>query len=181
MIRIYPSQTKNFLRNISSLTNCCLFVASPFLVFLSVKFPNPEENGSLDIAKAFADAEGCEIILANDPDADRLAVAEKDRSTGNWTIFSGDQIGTMLGLWIWESIGKHSDKVGSEIVCGDSCFKNIVWILRRGSTHIYPFSCTLSRLVLFCTNSLFLCVPLPSPLKCWLKLVGKKDFVSKNA
>ena len=63
------------------------------------------------MAKAFAEERNCDIVLANDPDADRLAVAEKDRSTGTWTIFSGDQIGTMLGLWIWETIGKHSKKV----------------------------------------------------------------------
>jgi len=69
-----------------------------------------KENGALDMAKAFAEVQNCDIVLANDPDADRLAVAEKDRSTGTWTTFSGDQIGTMLGLWIWETIGVHSDK-----------------------------------------------------------------------
>lgn len=65
----------------------------------------------MDLAKIFATGSGCDIVLANDPDADRLAVAEKDRTTGEWTIFSGDQIGAMLGLWIWEAIGVNSDKV----------------------------------------------------------------------
>ncbi len=60
---------------------------------------------------AFSETQNCDIVLANDPDADRLAVAERDRTTGIWTVFSGDQIGTMLGLWIWERLGKNSNKV----------------------------------------------------------------------
>ena len=67
----------------------------------------------MDLAKKFATESSCDIVLANDPDADRLAIAEKDRSTGIWTSFSGDQIGTMLGLWIWEIIGVKSDKVSN--------------------------------------------------------------------
>lgn len=80
----------------------------PDFTFPTVPFPNPEEKGALDIAKAFATEHKCDIVLANDPDADRLAVAEKDRSTGEWTVFSGDQIGIMLGHWIWSQIGKGS-------------------------------------------------------------------------
>ena len=83
----------------------------PDPTFPTVPFPNPEEKGALDIAKAFATENNCDIVLANDPDADRLAVAEKDRTTGHWTVFTGDQIGTMLGYWIWEKIGKTCDKV----------------------------------------------------------------------
>lgn len=87
----------------------------PDPTFPTVPFPNPEEKGALDLAKAFASDHDCDIVLANDPDADRLAVAEKDRSTGEWTVFTGDQIGTMLGHWIWETIGKKSDKVRIQI------------------------------------------------------------------
>jgi phosphoglucomutase len=84
--------------------------------FPTVPFPNPEEKGALDLAKRFATEQGCDIILANDPDADRLAIAEKDRSTGEWTVFHGDQIGTMLGLWIWEQIGSKSEKVRKYVI-----------------------------------------------------------------
>jgi phosphomannomutase len=69
--------------------------------FPTVPFPNPEEKGALDIAKACAETNHCDIIFANDPDADRLAVAERDRTTGIWTEFTGDQIGAMLGHWLW--------------------------------------------------------------------------------
>jgi phosphomannomutase len=83
----------------------------PDFTFPTVPFPNPEEKGALDLAKKYAEENGCDIVLANDPDADRLAVAERDRSSGEWTVFTGDQIGTMLGHWIWNQIGKNCGKV----------------------------------------------------------------------
>lgn len=87
----------------------------PDFEFPTVPFPNPEERGALDLAKEFASSHGCDVVLANDPDADRLAVAEKDRSTGEWTVFSGDQIGVMLGSWIWDQIGKKCSQVRTTI------------------------------------------------------------------
>jgi phosphomannomutase len=72
--------------------------------FSTVPFPNPEERGALDLAKEYAAANGCDVVLANDPDADRLAVAERNSSTGAWTVFTGDQIGTMLGHWLWQQV-----------------------------------------------------------------------------
>lgn len=83
---------------------------TPDATFSTVPFPNPEEKGALDLAKAFAESENCDVVFANDPDGDRLGVAERDRQTGHWTVFSGDQIGTMLGLWLWEKLGKDSRK-----------------------------------------------------------------------
>lgn len=55
--------------------------------FPTVPFPNPEEGKSaLQLSMKKADAEGISIILANDPDADRLACAEKDPKTGVWKV-----------------------------------------------------------------------------------------------
>lgn len=45
--------------------------------FPTVKFPNPEESGALDLSIETADKQGRTLIIANDPDADRFAVAEK--------------------------------------------------------------------------------------------------------
>lgn len=59
-----------------------------------------------------AEEKGFDLILANDPDADRLAVAERSRKTGEWICFTGDQIGTLLGKWMWDNYGKFSKKVG---------------------------------------------------------------------
>jgi phosphomannomutase len=76
-----------------------------------VPFPNPEEKGALDRAMAFSTQNDCDIVLANDPDADRLGVAEFGKESGEWTVFTGDQIGALLGHWLWEKIGKTSEKV----------------------------------------------------------------------
>jgi phosphoglucomutase/phosphopentomutase len=68
--------------------------------FPTVAFPNPEEGkGALQLAMATAEAHGARLVLANDPDADRLAVAEMDPVTRRWKIFTGNEIGTLLGVW----------------------------------------------------------------------------------
>lgn len=69
--------------------------------FPTVKYPNPEEGkGVLTLSFALADKEGARVILANDPDADRLAVAEKQES-GEWKVFSGNELGAILGWWLF--------------------------------------------------------------------------------
>ncbi|KAJ4323123.1 hypothetical protein N0V94_002009 [Neodidymelliopsis sp. IMI 364377] len=74
--------------------------AQPDPDFPTVKFPNPEEKGALDLAIETADASSSNLILASDPDADRLAVAEK--VDGKWHIFTGNQLGLLLGAYIFE-------------------------------------------------------------------------------
>jgi phosphomannomutase len=76
-----------------------------------VPFPNPEEKGALVEAITFSTKKNCDIILANDPDADRLGVAEYCKERGEWVVFTGDQIGTLLGHWLWGTIGKSSNQV----------------------------------------------------------------------
>ncbi|KAG8303108.1 Phosphoglucomutase-2 [Homalodisca vitripennis] len=67
--------------------------------FPTVKFPNPEEGKSaLNLAIDTANAHGSTLIVANDPDADRLAVAERTRS-GEWKVFTGNELGALLGWW----------------------------------------------------------------------------------
>lgn len=69
--------------------------------FPTVKYPNPEEGeGVLTLSFALADKEGATVVLANDPDADRLAVAEKQQS-GQWRVFSGNELGALLGWWLF--------------------------------------------------------------------------------
>ncbi|KAI9335284.1 phosphoglucomutase 1 [Obelidium mucronatum] len=69
---------------------------SPDPEFRTVSFPNPEEKGALDLAIKLANSKGIGLVLANDPDADRFAVAEKKKD-GSWHVFTGDQIGSLLG------------------------------------------------------------------------------------
>ncbi len=66
--------------------------------FPTVKFPNPEEDGALQLAFDTADRAGERIVIANDPDADRFAVAQK---IGNsWRRFTGDQVGVLLADYL---------------------------------------------------------------------------------
>ena len=69
--------------------------------FSTVAFPNPEEPGAMDLAFAHASANRSDLILAHDPDADRLAVAvPTDSSQGSksgWRMLTGDEVGLILG------------------------------------------------------------------------------------
>jgi len=69
--------------------------------FPTVPFPNPEEEGALDLAMEHAANLDADVLLANDPDADRLAVALPDVS-GKWTVLHGDQVGLLLAWWMSE-------------------------------------------------------------------------------
>jgi phosphomannomutase len=71
--------------------------AQPDGAFPTVDFPNPEEPGALDLAMALATAEGAELIVANDPDADRLAVAVPDDGATGWRMLTGNEVGLLLG------------------------------------------------------------------------------------
>jgi phosphomannomutase len=73
----------------------------PDPAFPTVAFPNPEEKGALDIAIALAKKNSVDVLLANDPDADRFAAAAPN-SSGDWITLRGDQIGSLLGWWLVE-------------------------------------------------------------------------------
>ena len=71
--------------------------------FPTVPFPNPEEGeGALKLAMQAADSSNLNLIIANDPDADRLAIAEK-QADGHWYIFTGDEIAVLLANWLIEN------------------------------------------------------------------------------
>lgn len=74
--------------------------AEPDPDFPTVSFPNPEEPGALDLALEAAARLDADIVIANDPDADRAAVAAKDPDTGAWRMLRGDEVGSLLGAHI---------------------------------------------------------------------------------
>lgn len=101
---------------------------APDGAFPTVVFPNPEEAGALDLADALADATGdpnataVDLILANDPDADRLSVTV--RVDGALRRLSGDELGAVLGDALLEARGADANRadrafVGRSIVSSE--------------------------------------------------------------
>lgn len=92
--------------------------------FPTVAFPNPEEPGAIDLALKKARDFGAELVIANDPDADRCAAAINDPKVG-WRMLRGDELGIVLGEWIARSQPKGT--FGNSIVSSSA--------LRKISTH----------------------------------------------
>ena len=80
--------------------------ADPDPDFPTVAFPNPEEPGALDLALADARRLDADLVVASDPDGDRLAVAVPEPA-GGWRVLTGDQLGALLGasLLDWTAVG----------------------------------------------------------------------------
>ncbi|HWS50351.1 MAG TPA: phospho-sugar mutase [Microbacterium sp.] len=71
---------------------------TPDATFRTVSFPNPEEPGAMDLSFAEARRARADFVLANDPDADRLAVAIPDDSAPDgWRRLTGNEVGLLLG------------------------------------------------------------------------------------
>jgi phosphomannomutase len=90
--------------------------------FPTVSFPNPEEPGAIDAALALADQVHPDIVLANDPDADRCAVAVPDPAAATvdnpagWRMLHGDEVGSLLGAHILSRGVSHDAVFASSIV-----------------------------------------------------------------
>jgi phosphomannomutase len=82
--------------------------------FPTVAFPNPEEKGAMDRVLALAAKVKADIVLANDPDADRLAVAVADGA--GYRMLTGDQIGALLADYLLEVSPKDKRMVATTIV-----------------------------------------------------------------
>ena len=96
--------------------------ARPDPDFPTVAFPNPEEPGALDLALADAVGLGADLLIASDPDGDRLAVAARRPGQGlaGWVVLPGDQVGALLGAsllgWTAGNVDPGNRLVASTIV-----------------------------------------------------------------
>ena len=99
--------------------------------FPTVSFPNPEEPGALDLALALAAQLGAELVIANDPDADRLAAAVP--LAGEWRLLSGNEIGVLLGDYVLR-YWKHEQR---PIVVNSIVSSPMLGVIaeRRGARH----------------------------------------------
>ncbi len=86
----------------------------PDPAFPTLPFPNPEEPGALDLATQTADRVGASLVLANDPDADRLGAAV--RGPAGWHVLRGDEIGWLLASAMLPDMTSDSDVVATTIV-----------------------------------------------------------------
>ena len=71
--------------------------ADPDPDFPTVAFPNPEEPGAIDLALELARTLEADVVIANDPDADRCAAAVLDPHLGDWRMLTGDELGVLVG------------------------------------------------------------------------------------
>ncbi|MFT3698531.1 MAG: phospho-sugar mutase [Kofleriaceae bacterium] len=83
--------------------------------FPTVAFPNPEEKGAMDLVLALAKKVNADLVLANDPDADRLAVAVPD-GKGGFKQLTGDQVGALFADYLLEVGPKDRRMVATTIV-----------------------------------------------------------------
>jgi phosphomannomutase len=105
--------------------------AEPDPDFPTVAFPNPEEPGALDLALADARRLAADLVIASDPDGDRLAVAvpepgagespeDSGDTGGSWRVLTGDQVGALLGAgllaWTADQAGPPERLVASTVV-----------------------------------------------------------------
>ncbi|MGW6687675.1 phospho-sugar mutase [Streptomyces sp. NPDC054961] len=97
--------------------------AEPDPAFPTVAFPNPEEPGAMDLSFATAARVGPDIVIANDPDADRCAVAVPDEaSASGWRMLRGDEVGALLAAHL---VHKGAEGVFAESIVSSSLLGRI--------------------------------------------------------
>lgn len=108
--------------------------AEPDPDFPTVAFPNPEEPGAIDLSLAKAREVSADLVIANDPDADRCAAAIDD---GGWRMLRGDEVGALLGEYLARTAPDKTGVLANSIVSSS--------ILRKIAAHYeLPFTETLT-------------------------------------
>jgi phosphomannomutase len=124
--------------------------AEPDPDFPTVAFPNPEEPGAVDRLIALATANGADIAIANDPDADRCAVAVPDPVRG-WRMLRGDEVGVLIADHLMRRgvRGRYATTIVSSSLLKALCtardmpygetLTGFKWIVRAGDDLVYGY------------------------------------------
>jgi phosphomannomutase len=123
--------------------------AAPDPDFPTVPFPNPEEPGAMDRVVALAGSVGADLVVANDPDGDRCAVAVPDR--GGWRMLHGDEVGVLLADHLMRRgvAGRYATTIVSSSLLRALCaargrpygetLTGFKWIVRAGTDLAYGY------------------------------------------
>lgn len=108
--------------------------------FPTVAFPNPEEPGAMDLSFEAARESGADLVIANDPDADRLAIAIPDPSEASgWRRLTGNEVGLLLGWQVAEQVAAAGR--GGTLACSIVSSPGLEAVAR---THGLDFAATLT-------------------------------------
>jgi phosphomannomutase len=113
--------------------------------FPTVRFPNPEEKGAMDLSTALATKLDADLVIANDPDADRLAVMARDPQSKALRMLTGNEVGVLLGHFLLTQVPTPSPLVVTTIVSSvqlkaiaaakgarfEECLTGFKWIANR--------------------------------------------------
>lgn len=92
--------------------------------FPTVAFPNPEEPGAIDLSLEVARANDGDVVIANDPDADRCAAAISDN--GKWRMLTGDELGSLFGEYLASNApGRYRDRAFGNSIVSSSILSKI--------------------------------------------------------
>jgi len=123
--------------------------AAPDPDFPTVPFPNPEEPGAMDAVIALADTVRADLAIANDPDADRCAVAVP--TPGGWRMLHGDEVGVLIADHLMRRgvPGRYATTIVSSSLLGALCARRgrpygetltgFKWIVRAGADLAYGY------------------------------------------
>jgi len=115
--------------------------AHPDPDFPTVAFPNPEEKGAMDLALETARNFDADLVVANDPDADRCAIAVKDNEvSSDWRVLRGDEVGAILGEYIASNL---SPEARAKAVLANSIVSSSI-LAKIASHHKVAFTETLT-------------------------------------
>lgn len=93
--------------------------------FPTTPFPNPEESGCMDMALEYAKLNKADLVIANDPDADRCAIAIVNQE-GFWQVMRGDDVGVLIGDYLIKKKSTSNSAIANSLVSSSCWVKSLI-------------------------------------------------------